>query len=253
MGLNKGQIYEKNVFDELKKNDKIAENITKPNQIKGQDITIFNRHGESGVELKSTITSAFGSGTLKFDFSNKSKPWGLLKKTSEEVVDDSDDSIDIMSYIAEKYNLIDKVNQKWYTDNGNYYPLYLEEDNSSPIKKITSIPRSRRGKRDFEVLHEFKITCKKTDIEEYYTNKGSYYIQIKNKGLYWLGNKDPLQISSMISRFNPSKSFIRVRVQDKGGGKYNFSYGLYISNLASSKLDLDSNTDASWLGYSGNP
>ena len=253
MALNKGQIYERNLFNELKKNGKVSQNITKLEQIEGQDITVFNRHGESGIEVKSTLTSAFGSGTLKFDYSDNIKPWKLLEKSSEDEDGEETNPTDIMTSIAKTYKIAEKVNKKWYTDNGNYYPLYLEENNKKPVAKIKAIPRSKRGQKDFEVLHEFKITCSKSDIENYYTSKGSYYIQIKGKGLYWLGKKDPLNISSLITRFNPTKSFIRVRVHNKGGGKYNFSYGLYVKNLSASKLDLDDDMNPSWLGPSGNP
>lgn len=253
MALNKGQIYEKNLFNELKKNGKVPQNITTVEQIEGQDITVYNRKGESGIEIKSTYSAAFGSGTLKFDFNDKVKPWKLLKESSEDEDGEEINPTDIMNNIAKTYKLAEKVNKKWYTDNGNYYPLYLEEDNKIPVAKIKAIPRSKRGQRDFEVLHEFKIRCNKSDVEDYYTSKGSYYIQIKGKGLYWLGKKDPLNISSMITRFNPTETYIRVRVHNKGGGKYNFSYGLYIKNLSASKFDLDDNTNPSWLGSSGNP
>jgi len=93
-----------------------------------------------------------------------------------------------------------------------------------------------------------KINCNKTDIIRYYNSKGSHYIQIYNFGLYTLGNKDPLDIAKHISDFNPTKTFIRVRVQPKGSGKYNFSYGLYISGLQKSKFDLEKNPNINWLG-----
>jgi hypothetical protein len=252
MGLNKGQIYERNLFNELKENDCVPQHVSKVEQIKGQDITVFNRHGESGIEIKLNLSSAFGSGTLKFNYSDTRKPWYLL----EEDFDDENGettSKKIMEEISKKYKLVEKVNKNWYVDNGNYMPLYLEESNKKPIKNITSIPRRERGKRDFEVLHEFRVNCSKDDIANYYASKGSHYIQIGEKGLYWLGKSDPLNISKLISNFNPTKTFIRVRVQDKGSGKYNFSYGLYCKNLQKSSFDLEKNTNPSWLGYSGNP
>lgn len=252
MALNKGQIYERELFAELKKNDKIPPNITKVEEIEGQDITVFNRNGESGIEVKLNLGSAFGSGTLKFNYGNTQKPWTLLENDLDEENDETT-SKKIMSDIAKKYNLVDKVNKKWYKENGQYFPLYLEEENKTPIRKIVSIPRKERGKRDFEALPEFKIRCDKIDIINYYTSKGSYYIQIGGKGLFWLGKSDPLKISKIISSFNPTETFIRVRVQNKGSGKYNFSYGLYCKNLQKSSFDLEKNPNPSWLGYSGNP
>lgn len=252
MGLNKGQIYERNLFNQLKENDCVPQHISKVEQIKGQDITVFNRHGESGIEIKLNLNTAFGSGTLKFNYSDARKPWYLLGEDFDEENSEKT-SPKIMEELAKKYKLVEKVNKNWYNDNGNYMPLYLEESNKNPIKNITSIPRRERGKRDFEVLHEFRVDCSKDDIVNYYVAKGSHYIQIGGKGLYWLGKGDPLNISKLISNFNPSKTFIRVRVHDKGSGKYNFSYGLYCKNLQKSSFDLEKNTNPSWLGYSGNP
>lgn len=252
MGLNKGQIYERDLFNKLKASNCVPQHISKAEEIKGQDITVFNRHGESGIEVKLGLNTAFGSGTLKFNYSNTNKPWYLLEDDFDEENGEIT-SKKIMIDIAKKYNLVEKVNKNWYIDNGNYFPLYLEESNKNPIKNITSIPKRERGKRDFEVLHEFKIDCKKDDIINYYTNNGSYYIQIGGKGLYWFGKSDPLNISKLISIFNPTKTFIRVRVQDKGSGKYNFSYGLYCTDLQKSSFDLEKNTNPSWLGSSGNP
>lgn len=252
MSLNRGQLYEIKIFNELKKNNNIPQHITKVEEIEGQDITVFNRSGESGIEVKLSLNSAFGSGTLKFDYNNKKSPWYLL----ETDIDDENDEVvpkNIISKIAKKYKLAEKVNKHWYTDNGNYFPLYLEETNTKPIKNITLIPKGKRGKQDFEVLHEFKINCSKDDIVDYYTSKGSYYVQIGGKGLYWFGKSDPLNISKIISKFNPTNTFIRVRVQSKGSGKYNFSYGLYCKNLPNSSFDLEKNTNPSWLGPSGNP
>jgi hypothetical protein len=240
MALNKGQLYERALFRELQKNGKIPLNITTIEQIVGQDITVFNRYGESGIEVKSSVTAAFGSGTLKFDHSKKDSPWKLIE-TSEE--DNENTSKDIMKSIAEKYRIADKVNKQWYKNNGNYYPFYLEESNSSPLDHIIRIPKANRGKQDLEALSEIKISCDKKDISDYYTSKGSYYIQIHNKGLYWLGKDDPLNIKDKISKFSPNQTFIRVRVQPKGGSAYNFSYGLYITGLSLSLENLDRNVN----------
>jgi hypothetical protein len=252
MALNRGQLYQQKIFNELKNNNKVPENITKVEQIRGQDITVFNRHGESGIEIKLNSSAAFGSGTLKFDYSKKTNPWYLLESDNDQ---DSGEFTpkQIIKDVAIKYNLTEKVNKNWYINNRNYIPLYLEESNRTPIKKITSIPKRERGKRDFEVLSEFKIKCSKIDIEDYYNSKGSHYIQIGGKGLYWLGKKDPLNISKIITRFNPIETFIRVRVQPKGSGAYNFSYGLYMKNISKSSFDLEKDTNPSWLGFSGNP
>ncbi len=236
MGFNKGQLYERKIFRELKLAGKIANDINDVEQIPGQDITVENQFGTSGLEVKLDLSSAFGSGTLKFDNSKKPSPW-ILTESNE--LDDENTSKEMMRNIARKYRITDKVNKEWYLDNDKYYPLYLEESSPSPMRNITRIPRDKRGKQDLEALSELKIKCGRGDIADYYTSKGSHYIQIGGKGLFWFGKEDPLNISNRIKLFHPEETFIRVRVQPKGSGKYNFSYGLYTKGLSSSMEDLD--------------
>lgn len=236
MGFNKGQLYERRLFRELKNAGKIPNEINDIEQIPGQDITVENQFGRSGLEVKLSLTAAFGSGTLKFDNGNKVSPW-ILTESNE--LDDENTSKEIMRSIARKYKITDKVNKQWYLDNDKYYPFYLEEEKKNPMKNITRIPRDKRGKQDLEALSEIKIRCDYRDIVKYYTSKGSHYIQIGGKGLYWFGDEDPLNISSKLKLFAPQETFIRVRVQPKGSGKYNFSYGLYTKGLSPSTSDLD--------------
>lgn len=240
MGFNKGQLYERSLFRKLKNEGKIPQYINDVEQIPGQDITVENQFGQSGLEIKLNLSAAFGSGTLKFDTTKKLSPWVL---TESNELDEENTSKEIMRNIARKYRVTEKVNREWYSNNGKYYPLYLEEEKVNPLQNITRIPRNKRGKQDLEALGELKIRCSYTDIRDYYISKGTYYIQIGGKGLYWFGESDPLNISSELNLFSPNETFIRVRVQPKGSGKYNFSYGLYARGLSPSRQNLDRNTD----------
>lgn len=238
MAFNKGQLYERKMFKDLKSSGKIPNEINDIEQVPGQDITIENQFGRSGLEIKLNLNAAFGSGTLKFDNGNKVSPWKL---TESNELDDENTSKEIMRQVARKYKITDKVNKEWYLDNNKYYPFYLEEEKTNPLKNITKIPREKRGKQDLEALSEIKIRATYRDIIEYYTSKGTHYIQIGGKGLFWFGKDDPLNISNKLKLFSPDETFIRVRVQPKGSGKYNFSYGLYIKGLSPSNENLDKN------------
>ena len=238
MAFNKGQLYERKLFKELKNAGKIPLDVNVVEQIQGQDVTVENRFGTSGLEIKLNLSAAFGSGTLKFDNSPNKLPWVL---TESNELDDENTSKEIMRNIARKYKVTEVVNKKWYLDNDKYYPLYLEEEKTHPFKNVIKIPRDKRGKQDLEALSEIKIKCSYSDIVDYYTSKGSHYIQIGGRGLYWFGVKDPLNISKDLKQFTPEETFIRVRVQPKGSGKYNFSYALYTKGLPASNEDLDRN------------
>lgn len=237
---NQGILYERELFSRLKNENLIEQHILGPEHIKGQDLTITNKNGVTcGIEVKYITGAAFGSGTLKFDYSNKINPWKLTTDTD-------DTSKEMMKVVAKKYNLLNEVNTKWYKNNNNYEPLYMEEDRKSPNKSVLNILKSNRGKTDQTNLNEFRIeNISKNEIEDYYSSKGSYYIHIKDKGIYWLGKNDPLEIKDQISRFEPTKTYLRVRIQPKGRNLYRFSYELYISGLPNSinRKGLDGNFD----------
>jgi hypothetical protein len=237
---NRGISYERELFSKLKIANLIEQHILGPEYIKGQDLTIKNKKGAtSGIEVKYITNAAFGSGTLKFDHTNTTNPWKLTD-------DSEDDSKELMKSVAKKYNLLNEVNSKWYVSNNRYEPLYLEENKKSSSRLILNIKRSDRGKTDQSRLEEFRIeNISKTVIEEYYNSKGSYYIHIKEKGIYWLGRKDPFGIKDSISRFDPAKTYLRIRVQPKGRDQYRFSYELYISGLPNSlnRKGLDGDFD----------
>lgn len=226
---NRGISYERELFAQLKSANLIEQHILGPEHIKGQDLTITNKKGlTSGIEVKYITSAAFGSGTLKFDYTNTINPWKLTD-------DSEDDSKELMKKVAKKYNLLNEVNTKWYLNNNRYEPLYLEENRKSPSRLILNTKRSDRGKADQSRLEEFRIeNISKTEIEEYYNSKGSYYIHIKEKGIYWLGREDPFGIKDTISRFDPAKTYLRIRVQPKGRDQYRFTYELYISGLSNS-------------------
>lgn len=239
MGLNAGQRYERIIFRILDQQGKIAEGITRPEQIVGQDITVENQYGKSGIEIKLNESAAFGSGTLYFNhYSNNRSPWAL---TETDESDEENTSKEIMRSIAGKYRLTERVNREWYTNNGKYYPFYLEETKRTPSPAITRMSKRDRGKKDNEALPDITVKCSADDIIDYYTSKGSHYIHIGKKGLYWFGKEDPLNISSKISLFSPSNTYIRVRVQSKGGDNYRFAYELYAKRHPATNYDLERN------------
>ena len=84
------------------------------------------------------------------------------------------------------------------------------------------------------------------EVEKYYNAKDTYYIQIKGKGLYYMG-KDPEKYGC--PRFSEScaDSSIRIRFKpnNKSDGRWSFLMALKIARLRPSPMDLD--RDASFL------
>jgi hypothetical protein len=244
MALNSGQRYELEIFNKLKTAGFIESGHNKPESIKGQDVTVVNSKGKSGIEVKIEFNKVdFGSGTLGFDFRNKK--WFLKEGRTEENL--------IIKNIVENENFIDFINDKWYKNNPNrkyHEPQYLEEEKASNLKSssVISINRDLRGKVDQENLSSITKRITNVDvINKYYITKGSNYIHIKGKGLYWLGGNDPLGIKDKITLFKPSASEILARVQYKSKGQWRFGVFLKVSRLNDSKLKSGLDGDLSFL------
>jgi len=251
MSINAGIAYERQLFTQLKLKGYIPKDITKPEQISGQDLTIINSIGQtSGIEVKYADGNkfpSFGSGTLKFNFARSyvfDNPWEFA-----EISADSNDK-QVMQSIASNYNLRDTVNKNWFENNNRYIPFLIDQyfTKAANARGISIPPRNVAYKEDKQNLKEIKIPCSVSDILTYYNSKGSYYMQISGHGLFWLGQKDPLNISNKISTFSAEGAYFRIRVQPKSGSgdsvtSYNFAYDLNISNFTGgiSYYDLDKN------------
>jgi hypothetical protein len=244
MSLNSGQKYELEIFNKLKSAGFIDNVHSKPESIKGQDVTVINSKGKSGIEVKIEFNKVdFGSGTLGFDFIDKK--WFLKEGKTDEY--------SIIKNIVDSEKFIDTINDKWYENNPNrkyHEPQYLEEEKASNLRSsiVISINRDLRGKVDQENLSTVTKRLTNVDyINKYYISKGSNYIHIKGKGLYWLGGKDPLGIKDKITLFNPSAAEILSRVQYKSRGQWRFGVFLKVTRLNDSKLKSGLDGDLSFL------
>lgn len=225
------------------------------------DITIKNIRGqESGVEVKLTLRAAFGSGSLAFDYSAywmKRDPWFI--KEHDKYGDEVGEAQLMIAKMAREVRLEEKVNDKWFWNNRNsskYVPYKIDQGLQLLKQKgiNVSVSNTEQYETDKKFLEEKPekggigpIPCPVQNIRSYYLSKKSYYIQIGDKGLYWLGGFDPLGLregrrnTPMIPLFNPSECWFRVRVQYKTSSSYIFNYGLYTKGLENAPYSLGKN------------
>ena len=80
-------------------------------------------------------------------------------------------------------------------------------------------------------------------VEEYYNSKHTYYIQIKKKGLYFMGSdKYNIGCPQFAASVRSSSLRLRIKSNDTGKGLYSFLMALKIGALTKSPMDLDKDT-----------
>jgi hypothetical protein len=211
--INEGQEYENNMVKKLREAGYTQQ--TNPEEDDGIDVKVNIDGKTAGIELKQKIGAAFGSGTLVF----QNGSWKISANSN--------------SVIKKLFNdhLSDWVNEMWYEKTGEYIP------NRTATKADQQILGGGTGYYK-EIPSDF--------ISSYY-NK-SHYIQIKGKGFYKLGNKNPLNISTTkVSKFNPTSAKARIRVKAIGGNKFAYKVELYIGDITQSVNRMGLDGDLSFL------
>jgi hypothetical protein len=184
---------------------------TEAEEVAGQDVTITVNNVSVGIELKEKPGAAFGSATLEFTGGH----WRLKPSTKQNPAIPS---------IVNEVRALEKINQQWYTNKGNY------------------TPNQRATKQDQQILGEVRIPIQARHIREYY--KKCDYINIKGKGLYKLKSNDPLNLGATL--FDPTDSYIRVRVQDKSN-TYRYALELYMGTIIVSSIRTGLDGDLRFL------
>lgn len=209
--INEGQLYETQTIEKLRRAN--YTNQTTPESIDGRDVTVTVNGVSAGIELKEKIGAAFGSATLEFSGGR----WQLKPSTKQNP--------EIPKIVSEN-DILNVIQTVWYINKGKYYP------------------GTRASKYDQQILGEIKIPIHARHIREYY--KYCDYIQIKGKGLYLLDrSKDPLKLNPTF--FDPTGSYIRVRVQNKGGNDFRYAIELYIGDVLTSNIRDGLDGDLSFL------
>lgn len=211
--INEGLQYEKDIIQKLKNAGYTQQ--TNPEEDDGVDVKINVDGKTAGIELKQKIGAAFGSGTLIF----QNGSWKISRNSNATIKKLFDD------------HLSDWVNDVWYNKTGGYKP------NTTATKADQQVLGGGTGYYK-DIPSDF--------IESYYDK--SDYIQIKGKGFYKLGNKNPLNIpATKVSKFNPTSAKARIRVKPTGGNKFAYKVELYIGSITQSVNRMGLDGDLSFL------
>lgn len=182
-------------------------------------------------ELKEKLSADFAQ--LNMDFDTTSKQFYIDKTKSSN----TKEAAMTMIGIAEEFNIIGKTNDQW-------------KPKETPPAKFTLPPTAGLQQRkdayqlDLARFKDFFLakggSLAAEQVEKYYNSKSTYYIQIKGKGLYYLGS-DPMNfgVPRFSSMVGDSSIRIRIKANSKSQARYSFLMALKIGRLRASSYDLD--------------
>jgi len=179
---------------------------------------VNQRYVNFKIEYKLDITADLGQASL--DYNMKTKKWIITGKNTPEAIE-----IQKLMIAAGVETMINSAEGWGSLGPPNKYKV-------SAVDKKTKVTK-KQAEDDYKNFSNKFIVIKKGAVNKYYAAKHNYYIQIGEKGFYYM-QSNPADLD--IPRFNPD---LRVRVRLKAGGSglqgsdywnYRFSVALQAVN-----------------------
>ena len=232
---NKGFLYEVSLIKSLRDQGFTVSDPAGADSAKA-DLELTKGAKTIKFELKEKLSADFSQ--MNFDFDTTRREF-YIDKTKPSA---QKDAAKVMIGIAEQYSIIPKANAHWKPKK-NMPAKFTLKPNSTLKERMVGYNLDQKRFKDKYLGQGFGPA---QEVEKYYNAKDTYYIQIKGKGLYYMG-KDPEKYGC--PRFSEScaNSNIRIRVKtnEESKGTWSFLMALKIASLRPSPMDLDK--DASFL------
>lgn len=243
----KGFLYETNAYNALKKY-KIATGKPAGASSDKPDLVIKSKTNKTaGVELKNKPTAA---GSLVLKYYDGEWHFGETDNNPEK---------EFLQSVGEKVGVLKKLNSSWKN------PALKYENGKKTYKGFKDAVEAYRY--DLNKFGNLYIDVESKVISDYYNAKKCSYMNVGNRGFYLLNNdvlglnallkKERLPLIPDFSTPNVAKTKIRVRVQDKSRGNYQFVFTFQFSsikpspyNIAPLKSGSSSSIDTSMLNKS---
>jgi hypothetical protein len=257
--VEKGRSYENEIVEKLKRSKKsdgtpaplIRSNFTAAGTSLNPDVQFYaNKYKNlASVEVKTSLSTQWLSKKLRVDkdinnalFWNitekgRTKTYGLLKSILDTYKED------ILKSIKEDFNLPTKDSE---TGSNPFYTLQAVYD-SFEDNTFTSKFNSYTQKNQKNIITGTEIVSL---YEKYLHDLNTYYIQIKGKGLYYIGEdkyklNDNLPQNKKIIKFSIPTASLSLKKAYKSGGKYQLELRITASSksLKKSNISLDNVDD----------
>ena len=225
----KGYEYEKNASSYLKQYG-ITDGSYDGSKTQGPDIVLHSEKSSTGCEMKILPTAA---GSLVLQYYGTEWHYGPTDGNEEK---------EFLETLGESKNALKLINSTWKTA-----PL-LQYGGSNHSKKI--YPPDVTPKLAYETdiktfgsqgYGDIYIPIAGNDISRYYISKGCSYLNVGTHGFYILEDEFGLnkKMKTKIPNFASSiTAKIRIRIQYKGSGSYQFALTLLFSGVKKSPYNL---------------
>ena len=187
------------------------------------------------IELKEKLAADFGQLNMDFDFDVGGFYIDVYKKSNQS------DSAQVLIGLNNSFNVINIANRVWNpmgfgrTPN-RFHPNYESWNILTRVSKY--ILDTQKFPSPASALMSGSNVVK--GVEDYYNSKGVYYLQVKNKGLYYMGSNPRNWTCSRLSD-KVSEGNIRIRVKPNSitNGRWSFLMALKLGALGKSNTSLD--------------
>lgn len=256
--VEKGRIYENEIVRKLKSSKKtdgsnaplIRSNFIAAGVSLNPDVQFYANEYKNlaSVEVKTSLNAQWLSKKLKVIKKNNSLFWDISEKGRTKTYKLLKDILDtyeseILKSIKDDFNLPSKDGE---TGNRPFYDmqsLYESFEDKSFTSKFNSYTKTNQKSivTGSEIVNMYK---------HYLNTLNTYYIQIKGKGLYYVGEdkyklNDNLPQNKKIREFSIPTSTLSLKKAYKSGGKYQLELRITASSrsLPNSNLSLDNIND----------
>ena len=219
--------YEVNVYEALKPLGFVPSNFRPAGAAHDRpDLMLLYKNQTAGCELKITDASA-GSLVIKYD-TTKGLPYWRFGKIKPEETEKL-----FIAEVARNSGVFSRITKEW--TEVPYRREGLDDLWKATAGKMTA---RERYQRDLKIFRDISGEIPATDIEMYYNEKKTYYVNIGTHGFYLMGPKNPFGVAG-IPRFGQSaKAKWRARVQYKGSDAYQFTFEMQFSMKIKSPYNI---------------
>ena len=122
--------------------------------------------------------------------------------------------------------MFDTINKKW---KDIPYKIDKKDRDYEWKQTIGMLSGLKRYERDHATFEEIKGGIPSTKIEQYYVKKKTYYVNVGTHGFFLMGNVNPFSLGGIPNFSEAITAKYRARVQNKGGGNYQFTFEMSFS------------------------
>ena len=232
---NAGFQYEEDLIRKLREQGFTCGDPAGPDNSKADlELTPTYKNQIIKFELKEKLSADFAQ--MNFDFDTSSMQFTIDKNKASA----QKEAAMTMIGIAESFGIVREANAHWKPQKNIPAKFTLSSSASLAQRKAAYTLDQKR----FPDKFLSSGTAAAQEVEKYYNSKKTYYIQVKGKGLFYMGRDvEGYGCPRFSSSVSESSIRIRLKPNSKSDARWSFLMALKIKGLGKSTHDLDKDTN----------